>query len=89
MTAGRVLGAIMRFIASCLCVCIILGSVAAVAVSLCVVKETQGDSDLLDLTQRAGVYHDHLQPADQRPGPASGWSTSVCRARRKTASGSR
>ena len=40
----------MRFIASCLCVCIILGSVAAVAVSLYVVKETQGDSDLLDLS---------------------------------------
>lgn len=56
MTAGRVLGAIMRFIASCLCVCIILGSVAAVAVSLYVVKETQGDSDLLDLTQLELAY---------------------------------
>ena len=56
MTAGRVLGAIMRFIASCLCVCIILGSVAAVAVSLYVVKETQGDSDLLDLTQHELAY---------------------------------
>lgn len=56
MTAGRVLGAIMRFIASCLCVCIILGSVAAVAVSLYVVKETQGDSDLLDLTQLEPAY---------------------------------
>ena len=55
-TAGRVLGAIMRFIASCLCVCIILGSVAAVAVSLYVVKETQGDSDLLDLTQLELAY---------------------------------
>lgn len=56
MTAGRVLGAIMRFIASCLCVCIILGSVAAVAVSMYVVKETQGDSDLLDLTQLELAY---------------------------------
>lgn len=56
VTAGRVLGAIMRFIASCLCVCIILGSVAAVAVSLYVVKETQGDSDLLDLTQLELAY---------------------------------
>lgn len=56
MTAGRVLGAMMRFIASCLCVCIILGSVAAVAVSLYVVKETQGDSDLLDLTQLELAY---------------------------------
>ena len=56
MTAGRVLGAIMRFIASCLCVCSILGSVAAVAVSLYVVKETQGDSDLLDLTQLELAY---------------------------------
>ena len=56
MTAGRGLGAIMRFIASCLCVCIILGSVAAVAVSLYVVKETQGDSDLLDLTQLELAY---------------------------------
>ena len=56
MTAGRVLGAIMRFIASCLCVCIILGSVAAVVVSLYVVKETQGDSDLLDLTQLELAY---------------------------------
>lgn len=46
----------MRFIASCLCVCIILGSVAAVAVSLYVVKETQGDSDLLDLTQLELAY---------------------------------
>ena len=72
MTAGRVLGAIMRFIASCLCVCIILGSVAAVAVSLYVVKETQGDSDLLDLTQLELAY-----------------TTIICRARRKTASGSR
>lgn len=36
--------------------CIILGSVAAVAVSLYVVKETQGDSDLLDLTQLELAY---------------------------------
>lgn len=56
MTAGRVFGAIFRFIASCLCICIILGSVAAVAVSMFVVKETKNDGDLLDLTQLELAY---------------------------------
>lgn len=81
----------MRFIASCLCVCIILGSVAAVAVSLYVVKETQGDSDLLDLTQLELAYTTiiYSQQINDQGQPRSGWSTSVCRARRKTASGSR
>lgn len=40
-----------RFIACCLCLCIIAGSVAAVALSMYIVRETQGDSELLDITQ--------------------------------------
>lgn len=51
ITVGGALGILFRFIACCLCICIIAGSVAAVALSMFIVRETQGDSDLLDLTQ--------------------------------------
>ncbi len=56
LSVGGVIGGFFRFIACCICLGIIAVSVAAVAVSMVVVRETQNDGDLLDLTKLELAY---------------------------------
>jgi len=56
LTVGSVIGGFFRFVACCICLGIIAVSVAAVAVSMFVVRETQNDGDLLDLTKLELAY---------------------------------